>query len=186
MASPFLNQKGCEAVSIHGRSRAMFKDLLQNTRGGQTWSYWSPRTSASRWGGGLRLPRAEGRRACPRLPFSWELWLWGEQGARGGSTCGPAHAAAISCPHGAAPPPPRAHRAAGETMRVSERLKSDSGRKPSFAPTPVLLNRFRVTLSPRSPRRASPVRGHLPAQCRPCSECEGLKKRGNRLRLSSL
>ena len=40
---------------------------------------------------------------------------------------------AISRTHGAAPPPPRAHRAAGEATRVSEMLKSDSERKPSFA-----------------------------------------------------
>ena len=40
---------------------------------------------------------------------------------------------AIGRTHGTAPPPPRAHRAAGEATRVSETLKSDSGRKPSFA-----------------------------------------------------
>lgn len=70
----------------------------------------------------------------------------------------------IGCPHRVAPPLPRAHRAAGEATRVSERLKFDSGRKPSFALVPVLLNLFRVTLSLRSPQIASAVRGHLPAQ----------------------
>lgn len=40
---------------------------------------------------------------------------------------------AIGRTHGTAPPPPGAHRAAGEATRVSETLKLDSGRKPSFA-----------------------------------------------------
>nr|CAI9695931.1 unnamed protein product [Rangifer tarandus platyrhynchus] len=40
---------------------------------------------------------------------------------------------AIGRTHGAAPPPPRAHRAAGKATRASETLKSGSGRKPSFA-----------------------------------------------------
>lgn len=117
-----------------------------------------------------RLPGLEAGGLAHASPFPGSCGSEGTRVLMGSSSCGPAHAAAC---WGMSPPSAvqrrrstftRAHRAAGEATRVSERLKFDSGRKPSFALVPVLLNLFRVTLSLRSPQIASAVRGHLPAQ----------------------
>ena len=55
----------------------------------------------------------------------------------------------------------------GRDMRVSERLKSDSGRKPSFALALVLLNRFQGDVEPEVSsesfsRQGPPARSVLP------------------------
>ena len=84
-----------------------FSKTLEVARLGPTGPQCTP---ASGRGGGEEVSGSLGLRAgglAHASPFLGAVAVRG-QAARGGSTCGPAHAAAISCPHGAAAPPPRA------------------------------------------------------------------------------